>query len=72
MATRVPLILNTSATQIQELAVGDTLDLSNCDVTGATNITTASATVTGNLTVNGTITGSGLVRNMILAGIIGI
>lgn len=45
MANRFPLIFNTSAGQIQELAVSDNLDLTSSGITGVTSIT-ASSTVT--------------------------
>ena len=76
MPNRIPLIVNSSASQIQEISVGDTLDLSNCDIVGATNISTANATVLGDLTVNGNISANGtisfLAKSMILSTIIGI
>ena len=34
MADRFPLILNTSANQIQEIASGDTLDLTGSNIKG--------------------------------------
>lgn len=45
MADRFPLIFNTSAGQIQELAASDNLDLTSSGITGVTSIT-ASSTVT--------------------------
>ena len=42
MADRFPLILNTSANQIQEIASGDTLDLSNNNISNAGIITASS------------------------------
>ena len=43
MANRFPLILNTSSNQIQELASGDTLDLtgSGLNLTGITTLSTS-------------------------------
>ena len=45
MANRFPLIFNSSANQIQELAASDNLDLSSSGITGVTTIT-ATSTVT--------------------------
>ena len=64
MADRFPLIANSSANQIQELASGDTLDLTGNNVDNAVNVkatgivtcanTTAStSTTTGSLIVGG-------------------
>ena len=39
MADRFPLILNTSANQIQEIASGDTLDLTGSNIKGVGIIT---------------------------------
>jgi len=73
MATRVPLIINPSASQIQEVADGDTLDLSNVvisgatTITGTTNLSTDNATI-GNLTVSGQV--NFIVRSSILTNIL--
>ena len=50
MANKFPLILNTSANQIQEIASGDNLDLTGCGINNAGVITATSFTgaVTGN------------------------
>lgn len=70
MANRIPLIVNSSALQIQELPAGDTLDLANC------SLSADSITVSGNLTVSGNISGDGMSKNIIkttiLSSIIGI
>ena len=42
MADRFPLILNTSSNQIQEIASGDTLDLTNNNISNAGVITATS------------------------------
>ena len=42
MADRFPLILNTSANQIQEIASGDTLDLTGNNISNAGVITATS------------------------------
>jgi hypothetical protein len=47
MADRIPLIVNSSATQIQELASGDNLNLTGSNISAVTNITAS-----GFLTVN--------------------
>ena len=61
MADRFPLILNTSANQIQEIASGDTLDLTGSNVKGVGIITAAN--ISGNI-----IAGAG--TSNIVAGII--
>ena len=56
MADRFPLILNTSANQIQEIASGDQLDLSGNNIANAGIITAGNVTVgaaTTDLIVNG-------------------
>lgn len=47
MADRYPLIVNTSAAQIQEIAAGDNLNLTSCSISAVTNITAS-----GFLTIN--------------------
>ena len=59
MADRFPLIANSSANQIQELASGDRLDLTGTDVVnlkaaGVVTATTFVGAVTGNVTGNAT------------------
>jgi hypothetical protein len=39
MANRFPLIVNTSASQVQELALGDNLDLTGSNISAVTNVT---------------------------------
>ena len=54
MANKFPLILNTSANQIQEIASGDNLDLTGCGINNAGVITATSfsGNITGNVTGN--------------------
>lgn len=59
MANRVPLIVNPGALQIQELPTGDTLDLTDNDVTGIGSISANTASISGNLTVGGDLTVNG-------------
>ena len=54
MANKFPLILNTSANQIQEIASGDNLDLTGCGINNAGVITATS--FSGNIT--GSVTGN--------------
>ena len=61
MADRFPLILNTSANQIQEIASGDTLDLTGSNIKGVGIITATN--LSGNI-----IAGAG--TSNIVAGII--
>ena len=67
MADRFPLIANTNANQIQELASGDTLNLTGNNITGAGivtattgsftgNVSAATGSFTGNVSVGGTLT----------------
>lgn len=66
MANRVPLILNTSAGQLQELPVGDDLDLTNSNISSVASITSTggitanSAVISGDLEVSGVITNNGV------------
>ena len=56
MADRFPLILNTSANQIQEIASGDSLDLTGSNISNAGIITAGNVTIgaaTTDLIVNG-------------------
>ena len=56
MADRFPLILNTSANQIQEIASGDSLDLTGSNISNAGIITAGNVTIgaaTTDLLVNG-------------------
>ena len=45
MANQIPLIFNNTVNQIQEIPALDNLDLTDCGISGVTNIT-ASGTVT--------------------------
>ena len=54
MADRFPLILNTSANQIQEIASGDTLDLTGNNIKGVGIITAAN--FSGPVVASGIIT----------------
>lgn len=77
MANRVPLIINTSALQIQEIPEGDNLDLTNTSIIGANSITATSITITGNLNINGQIIGAnnvypGLGRAIVISSILNI
>jgi len=62
MANRFPLIVNSSALQIQELAAADNLDLTNSGIVNATSIgstnlnITGVATFSGNVSIAGTLT----------------
>ena len=58
MANRFPLIINSSLSQIQELASGDGLDLSGSDISnvGNVNVATVATIATGNITtINSTL-----------------
>ena len=60
MADRFPLILNTSNNQIQEIASGDNLDLTGCNIVGATisGINTTGTTNLNNVSIAGVTTTS--------------
>jgi hypothetical protein len=58
MANRFPLIANTTASQIQEIASGDFLDLSNSGISNSGNIS-----VSGIVSATGNITGSYIIGN---------
>ena len=51
MADRFPLIANSSANQIQELAISDNLNLDGCSIVGVVSITAS-----GSVSIGGTLT----------------
>ena len=55
MANRFPLIFNSGAGQIQELAASDNLDLTSSGIVNATSIGATSISVTGIATISGSI-----------------
>jgi len=75
MADRIPLILNTNANQIQEIASGDTLDLTGNNVNGVGILTcgSLSSRITGNVDIQaGILTTTGNIdANGIIEGIAG-
>ena len=58
MANRFPLIVNATSSQIQELAVGDNLDLTSSSITNAVSlgVGTASSGTSGEIRATATIT----------------
>lgn len=77
MTNRVPLIVNTSALQIQEIPEGDNLDLTNNSIVGANNISASSLTITGDLNITGQIIGAnnvypGLGKMIVVSSILNI
>ena len=58
MANRIPLIVNPSSNQIQELPAVDNLDLANSSIVGVNSLSAGTATISGNLVVSGTIIGN--------------
>ena len=64
MANRVPLILNTSSNQIQELPTGDNLDLSNSGIHNAGVITATSFTGDGSALTGLTAAGTGAIGGL--------
>tara|TARA_Y100001970_G_scaffold2609_1_gene3068 strand:- start:7459 stop:9018 length:1560 start_codon:yes stop_codon:yes gene_type:complete len=69
MADRIPLILNTSANQIQELASGDNLDITGCNIVGGTlaGVNTTATTTFSHINVSGVATVAG---NLSVGGIL--
>ena len=68
MADRFPLIANSSANQIQELAAGDGLDLTSSNIVGVVNVKTTGIVTCANTTAStSTTTGS-----LIVSGGVGI
>ena len=55
MADQIPLILNTSANQIQEMPAGDTLDLTGSNINGVGILTVTTIDCNGDLDVDGHI-----------------
>ena len=74
MANRIPLIINAGSAQIQELASGDVLLLTNNDIQGVENITAAGAIVAaanvqgGNIRTAGTVSATGNVTGNYFIG----
>ena len=58
MANRFPLIVNSSVDQIQEIASGDFLDLSESGISNCGNITVLNVTTSGLVSATGNVTGS--------------
>ena len=56
MADRFPLVVNSGANQIQEIASGDNLDLTGNGLVGLASITAVSASFSGSVSVGGTLT----------------
>ena len=52
MADRFPLIANSSANQIQELAAGDGLDLTSSNIVGAVNVKATGIVTCANTTAS--------------------
>ena len=61
MANRFPLIVNSSVDQIQEIASGDFLDLSESGISNCGNITVLNVTTSGLVSATGNITGGNLI-----------
>ena len=55
MTNRIPLIVNSSTAQLQELPSGDALDLANSSIVNANAIAANSLAISGNTTVTGNI-----------------
>ena len=63
MANRFPLIVNSSVSQIQEIASGDFLDLSESGISNCGNITVLNVTTSGLVSATGNVTGSYIIGN---------
>ena len=67
MADRFPLILNTSANQIQEIASGDTLDLTGVGINNVGVITSGNVTI-GAATTDLVVTGDARITGILTVG----
>ena len=63
MANRFPLIVNSSVDQIQEIASGDFLDLSESGISNCGNITVLNVTTSGLVSATGNVSGSYIIGN---------
>jgi len=70
MANRFPLIANSSANQIQELAVGDNLDLTGSGISNVGNINASGISTLGNTVVGGGTTQLIVTGNARITGIL--
>lgn len=74
MASRIPLIVNTASSQIQELPSGDVLDLAGSNIANVNIMTTTSGIFWANgvpynsLTSAGISTGKALYMNLVFGG----
>jgi len=55
MANRIPLIVNSSSNQIEEIPAGDNLNLSNNDIVNAGNVTAVGRTTASTLQLVGLV-----------------
>ena len=70
MANRFPLIANSSANQIQELAAGDNLDLTSSGISNVGNIYSVGVSTLGNTVVGGATTQLVVTGNARVTGIL--
>ena len=61
MTSRVPLIINAGSSQIQELAIGEDLNLSGSNIATVINVTASGALSTTGNVVGGNVFASGLI-----------
>ena len=55
MANRIPLIVNSSSNQIEEIPAGDNLNLSSNDIVNAGNVTAVGRTTASTLQLTGLV-----------------
>lgn len=55
MANRIPLIVNSTSSQIEEIAAGDNLNLSNNDMINVGNVSAVGKTTTSTIQLSGLV-----------------
>jgi hypothetical protein len=53
MANRIPLVVNSASSQIEEIAAGDNLNLSNNDIINVGNVSAVGKTTTSTIQLSG-------------------
>jgi hypothetical protein len=55
MANRIPLVVNSASSQIEEIAAGDNLNLSNNDIINVGNVSAVGKTTTSTIQLSGLV-----------------
>jgi len=55
MANRIPLVVNSTSSQIEEIAAGDNLNLSNNDIINVGNVSAVGKTTTSTIQLSGLV-----------------